>query len=90
MGLFDGSGALGALNDLLDREKALILQGDIPGVQRLLPEKERLLTRVQRRLTQAGGRAGDDDMVALGAFHDGRQACRLKALSGEAGSARQH
>lgn len=48
MGLFDGSGALGALSDLLDREKALILQGDIPGVQRLLPEKERLLTRVGR------------------------------------------
>ncbi|MEC7764640.1 MAG: hypothetical protein VX874_22245 [Pseudomonadota bacterium] len=48
MGLFDGSGALGALDALLDREKALILKGDILGVQALFSEKERLLSRVGR------------------------------------------
>lgn len=48
MGLFDGSGTLAALDTLLDREKALILKGDIEGVRRLAPEKERLLSRIGR------------------------------------------
>lgn len=48
MGLFDGSGTLAALATLLDREKALILKGDIEGVRRLAPEKERLLSRIGR------------------------------------------
>lgn len=46
MGLFDNGGVLQALEDLLDRERALILKGDIDGVRRLSHEKDRLMTRL--------------------------------------------
>lgn len=48
MGLFDGQGVLHALEDLLAKEKALILSGDIDGVGRLTHEKLRLFKRLSR------------------------------------------
>lgn len=46
MGLFDGRGTVDAFKDLLDKEKVLILRGDIDGVVRLAKEKERLLAKL--------------------------------------------
>ena len=58
MGLFDGHGAGAALSDLLDREKKLILRGDIDGVARLSHEKERLLKRLAKGPFRRGALAG--------------------------------
>ncbi|MAM61838.1 hypothetical protein [Maritimibacter sp. UBA3975] len=54
MGLFDGHGTGAALADLLEREKALILSGDIDGVARLSHEKERLMSRLARARFRRG------------------------------------
>ncbi|MHA6265425.1 flagellar biosynthesis protein FlgN [uncultured Aliiroseovarius sp.] len=43
-----------ALETLLDRERALIISGDIQKLARLLPEKERLLERVKTMGDSAG------------------------------------
>ncbi len=48
MGLFDPQNIVDAFKDHLDREKAMILKGDLDGVDRLSREKVRLLTRVGR------------------------------------------
>ena len=48
MGLFDGAGAADAFEDLLEREKRLILAGDIDGVHRLSREKNRLMKRLAK------------------------------------------
>lgn len=48
MGLLDGPGVAGAAIDLLEREKRLILKGDIDGLRRLAGEKTRLLRRLAR------------------------------------------
>lgn len=46
MALFKSKDATDDLKDLLEKERALILKGDLSGVIRLAQEKERLLTRV--------------------------------------------
>lgn len=46
MALFKPKDATDDLKDLLEKERALILKGDLSGVIRLAQEKERLLTRV--------------------------------------------
>lgn len=48
MRLFDGRGTADAFHDLLDKEKRLILRGDIDGVLRMAKEKERLLNKLAR------------------------------------------
>lgn len=48
MGLFDNRAHIDAFRDLLDREKRLILRGDLESVGRLAVEKERLLKRLAR------------------------------------------
>lgn len=54
MALFDLGSAADALEDLLDRERALIKSGKIDMVVRLGAEKERLLTRLGRHPEGAG------------------------------------
>lgn len=46
MGLFDRRNHINAFQELLKRERDLILTGDIVGVQRLSTEKTRLLARL--------------------------------------------
>ena len=46
MGLFDGKSLGQSLSALLDREKAMILRGDLVSVHKLAAEKERLLKRL--------------------------------------------
>jgi len=53
MTLFKALNTLDALEDLLERERRLILTGDLDPLARLAPEKSRLLERMAR----AGGTA---------------------------------
>lgn len=46
MALFRTRTIVGELEDLLEKERVLILRGDLSGVFRLAREKERLLTKV--------------------------------------------
>lgn len=48
MGLFDPQNHVDAFKDHLDREKAMILKGDLDGVHRMSREKQRLMTRLGR------------------------------------------
>ena len=48
MGFFDGKSLGQSLSALLDREKEMILRGDLVSVHKLAPEKERLLRRLAR------------------------------------------
>ncbi|MCB1337754.1 MAG: hypothetical protein KDK10_10005 [Maritimibacter sp.] len=55
MALFDLSSAAEALEDLLDRERALIKAGRIDQIVRLGAEKERLIGRLARQGASAPG-----------------------------------
>lgn len=45
MAIFDGR-ALEALNDLLDRERAALVRGDVDAIRRLVEHKERAFARL--------------------------------------------
>lgn len=88
MGLFDSQNTMDALEDLLEREKAFILKGNIDGVRRLSVEKERLLKRLGRTSLQREKLAGlrrkaDRNNELLAASARGFRAVqdRLRALT---------
>lgn len=54
MTLFNNSGLLGAVEDLLDRERQAVLAGNLDGLSRLVPEKTRLMERMARSRQPAG------------------------------------
>lgn len=68
MALFDTRGSAAAMADLLDRERQAILAGRFDALKRLLPEKERLVRRLER--TPADPHAAE--ALLQKAAHNGR------------------
>ena len=85
MALFDLSSAAEALEDLLDRERALIKAGRIDQIVRLGAEKERLIGRLARQGASAPGlerlraKAASDCARGSGEFGASRPEARRPA-----------